>query len=49
MGLRGKVLVIHTDSSGNITKKDLPDLREAAKNIDRNEYDVIVSVMMLKE
>ena len=49
VGLKGKVLVIHTDSSGNITKKDLPYLRDAAKNIDKNEYEVIVSVMMLKE
>jgi len=44
-----KVLVIHTDTKGNITKKDLPDLREAARNIDTNQYEAIVSVMMLKE
>jgi len=48
-GLKDKVLVIHTDSGGNITKKDLPYLRDAAKSIDTNQYDVIVSVMMLKE
>lgn len=48
-GLKEKVLVIHTDSGGNITKKDLPYLRDAARGIDRNQYDVIVSVMMLKE
>jgi type III restriction enzyme len=48
-GYEGKVLVIHTDTSGNITKKDLPTLREYAKNIDTNEYEVIISVMMLKE
>jgi type III restriction enzyme len=48
-GLKGKVLVIHTDSGGNITKKDLPYLRDDAKSIDTNQYDVIVSVMMLKE
>jgi len=45
----GKVLVIHTDTSGNIRKKDLPRLREAAKKIDTNQYEIIVSVMMLKE
>lgn len=44
-----KPLVIHTDTSGNIKKEDLPRLRKAAKEIDRNEYEVIVSVMMLKE
>lgn len=43
------VLVIHTDKGGNVRKKDLPYLREAARNIDRNQYEVIVSVMMLKE
>ena len=48
-GLKDKVLVIHTDNGGNITKKDLPYLRDAARGIDRNQYDVIVSVMMLKE
>ena len=48
-GYKGKVLVIHTDTSGNITKRRLPALREAAKNIDTNEYEIIVSVMMLKE
>lgn len=49
IGMKGKVLVIHTDTAGNITRKDLPFLREAAKKIDNNEYEVIVSVMMLKE
>jgi type III restriction enzyme len=48
-GLNGKVLVIHTDKEGNITKNQLPELRDAAKNIDTNQYEVIVSVMMLKE
>jgi len=48
-GYEGKVLVIHTDTSGDITKRDLPVLREAARNIDTNEYEIIVSVMMLKE
>lgn len=48
-GFKGKVLVIHTDKEGNITKKDLPKLRKAAMEIDTNEYEIIVSVMMLKE
>lgn len=49
MGYKGKVLVIHTDKRGNVTKKDLPTLRKAAMEIDNNEYEIIVSVMMLKE
>ena len=48
-GFKGKVLVIHTDKEGNITKKDLPKLRKTAMEIDTNEYEIIVSVMMLKE
>lgn len=44
-----KVLVIHTDKEGNITKTQLPELRKAAMEIDTNQYEVIVSVMMLKE
>ena len=44
-----KTLVIHTDTSGVITKKDLERAREAARSIDTNEYEAIVSVMMLKE
>jgi len=46
---KGKVLVIHTDKKGDITKSDLPKLRIAAKEIDKNEYEIIISVMMLKE
>ncbi|MEM3870954.1 MAG: DEAD/DEAH box helicase family protein [Nitrososphaeria archaeon] len=46
---KGRVLLIHTDSSGEITKKELPALRKAAREIDTNEYEIIVSVMMLKE
>ena len=42
-------LVIHTDKKGVITKKDLEQAREAARSIDTNEYQAIVSVMMLKE
>jgi type III restriction enzyme len=50
-GYRGKVLVIHTDTKGVITKKDLKEAREAARKIDSpdNPYEIIVSVMMLKE
>lgn len=50
-GLRGKVLVIHTDTRGVITKKDLKKARVEAREIDEfdNPYEVIVSVMMLKE
>lgn len=46
-----EVLVIHTDSEGEITKKDLDMAREAARDIDKpeNRIKVIVSVMMLRE
>ncbi len=44
-----KTLVIHTDKAGVITKKDLERARRAARSIDTNEYQAIVSVMMLKE
>ena len=46
-----EVLVIHTDSIGEITKKDLDRAREAARDIDKPESNikVIVSVMMLRE
>jgi len=46
---RLKTLVIHTDAAGVITKKDLEEARKAARSIDTNEYQAIVSVMMLKE
>ncbi|MDI6761133.1 MAG: DEAD/DEAH box helicase family protein, partial [Candidatus Brocadiaceae bacterium] len=47
----GKVLVIHTDVTGGITKKDLEKAREAAREVDHpdNPYEIIISVMMLKE
>ena len=35
--LKGKVLLIHTDSTGNIQKKDLEPARKAAKMIDEPE------------
>lgn len=50
-GYEGKVLVIHTDTKGVITKKNLEKARKAAREIDspENPYEIIVSVMMLKE
>ena len=48
-GFKNRVLVIHTDTSGSITKTDLPRLREAARDIATNQYEIIASVMMLKE
>ena len=50
-GYAGKVLVIHTDTKGVITKKDLEKARDAARKIDSHEspYEIIISVMMLKE
>jgi type III restriction enzyme len=50
--LKGKVLLIHTDSTGEITKADLPKAREFAKTIDdqeKNPYEAIVSTLMLNE
>jgi type III restriction enzyme len=46
-----EVLVIHTDSKGEITKKGVDEAREAARDIDKPEskIKVIVSVMMLRE
>lgn len=46
-----EVLVIHTDSDGEITKKYLEVARQAARDIDlpTNKVKVIVSVMMLRE
>ena len=50
--LNEKVLLIHTDSTGQIKKADLPKVREYAKTIDdpkHNPYEAIVSTMMLNE
>ncbi len=46
-----EILVIHTDSEGEVTKTDLDKAREAARDIDKpgNKTKVIVSVMMLRE
>ncbi len=47
----GRVLVIHTDKAGEITKKDLDLAREAARAVDegRSRVRAIVSVLMLRE
>lgn len=47
----GEVLVIHTDSAGEIKKGDLDALRESAREIDdpENPVKVVVSVLMLRE
>lgn len=46
-----EILVIHTDATGEITKKDLDKAREAARDIDKADSKIkaIVSVMMLRE
>lgn len=49
--LHDKVLVIHTDRKGEISKKELGQARTWAKEIDSDEnpYSVVVSVLMLRE
>jgi type III restriction enzyme len=52
--LKDKVLLIHTDSIGEVKKADLPKAREFAKTIDdqdikKNPYEAIVSTLMLNE
>lgn len=46
-----KTLVIHTDSSGEVSKKDLDKARKAAREVDGGDSKVnaIVSVLMLRE
>ncbi len=46
-----EVLVIHTDTQGNLTKKYLDEARQAARDVDKPDSDikVIVSVLMLRE
>ncbi len=48
---KDKVLVIHTDTKGVITKTYLNEARRWAREVDKpdNPYEFIVSVMMLKE
>jgi len=49
--LKGKVLLIHTDSTGEIKKSEIPKLRDTARNIDSfmAKEVAIVSTMMLNE
>ena len=46
-----KTLIIHTDKSGEVSKKDLDDARKAARDVDHEKSAVhaIVSVLMLRE
>ncbi|MEX1253691.1 MAG: DEAD/DEAH box helicase family protein [Dehalococcoidia bacterium] len=46
-----RLLVIHTDNTGNVSKKDLDKARQVARDVDREEIPVnaIVSVLMLRE
>ena len=48
---QSEVLVIHTDTTGEIRKGDLEKARQAARDIDdaENKIKAIVSVMMLRE
>lgn len=48
---KDRVLVIHTDKAGEISKKDLDAAREAARNVDggKSKIRAIVSVLMLRE
>jgi len=48
---KSEVLVIHTDTKGNLTDKHLNAARQAARDVDKADSDVkiIVSVMMLRE
>ncbi len=46
-----KTQVIHTDKSGEVSKKDLDKAREAVRDVDREDSPInaIVSVLMLRE
>ena len=46
-----KLLVIHTDKTGEVSKKDLDEAREASRQVDEkdNPINCIVSVLMLRE
>ena len=46
-----KTLIIHTDNSGEVSKKDLDEARKTAREVDKEENTVnaIVSVLMLRE
>lgn len=47
----GKTQIIHTDKSGQVSKKDLDAARKAVRGVDdpQNPIHAIVSVMMLRE
>ncbi len=46
-----KTLIIHTDNSGEVSKKDLDAARKLAREVDthKNPVNAIVSVLMLRE
>lgn len=46
-----KTLIIHTDKSGEVSKKDLDTARKTARDVDHDKspVNVIVSVLMLRE
>ena len=46
-----KTLIIHTDRSGEVSKKDLELARQTARDVDheKSEVNAIVSVLMLRE
>ncbi len=46
-----KTQVIHTDKSGEVSKKELDEARKAVREVDRSESPInaIVSVLMLRE
>ncbi len=46
-----KLLIIHTDKSGEVSKKDLDAARKASREIDdeKSPINCVVSVMMLRE
>lgn len=46
-----KTLIIHTDKSGEVSKKDLDAARKTARDVDHDKspVNVIVSVLMLRE
>jgi type III restriction enzyme len=46
-----KLLIIHTDRSGDVSRRDLDAARKASREVDdeRNPINCIVSVMMLRE
>jgi len=48
---KNEILVIHTDSTGEVRKSDLKKLRDEARDVDspKSKIKVIVSVLMLRE